>query len=286
MVRMSCFRILAAVLLMMNVFTVCASEQKRGLEIGIAPVLPVKTLVQNYAPLCDYLQHRLHEPVTIVTAPDIKTFFNRIRDRDYPVIITVPNSAYIAWAEYNYVPLLRPLVYTRAVIVVPQNQPPLQPSDLRGKTIAMPDALLTVSMLGLQMLHEAGLQPGSDVYIRYMLNHSEAVNYVISGEVPAAIVSDRALMQMPPATREKVKISYTWERGAIPGVVYLGNPDMPGDRLEQISQAIFEFARDNPDGKKLMADWGYGGLKPVDANEMRTLAPYGTLLKKALSQEP
>jgi phosphonate transport system substrate-binding protein len=246
----------------------------------------VKLLVQNYAPLCDYLQTRLHEPVTLVTAPDFKTFFNRIRNREYPVIITIPNSAYIAWSEYNYIPLLRPLVYTRAVIVVSQNQPLLQPEDLRGKTVAMPDAFITVSMLGLQMLHEAGLQPGKDIYIKYMQNHNEAVNYVITGEVSAAIVSDRALMQMSPSIREKIKVAYTWEKDAVPGVVYLGNPDVPSERLEQISQAILEFARDTPEGKKLLAEWGYGGLKPIGPNEMRELAPYGALLKKALSQEP
>lgn len=286
MVGMTHCRTVAAAFLIFGYAITYAAEQKAGIEIGVAPILPVRTLAQNYAPLSNYLKANLHESVTIVSAPDFKTFFQRIRDHEYPIIVTIPNSAYLAWADSNYIPLLWPLNYTRAVIVVTNDRPLLQPVELRGKTVAMPDALVTVSMLGIQMLQEAGLKPGRDVFIKNMQNHSEAVNNVISGEVAAAIVSDRAIMQMPLSIREKIKIAYTWEKGAIPGIVYLGNPDIPHARLDQISKAISRFANDTPEGKKLMEDWGYGGLKSVGPTEMRTLAPYGVLLKKALPQDP
>ncbi|HQS56978.1 MAG TPA: PhnD/SsuA/transferrin family substrate-binding protein [Gallionellaceae bacterium] len=286
MARMIQFKALAAALLAMFAYGVCASERNPGIEIGIAPFLPVKTLVQNYAPLREYLQNRLHEPVTIVSAPDYKTYSKCIQNRDYPIIIATANSAYLAWSDSEYIPLLQPLIYTRPVVVIAKDQELKQLSDLHGKTISMPDILAVVSMQGLQMLSEAGLVPERNVFIKNMQNHSAAVNLVITGESTAAIVSDRALLQMPPSTREKIKIAHTWEIGAAPGIVYLGSPDLPHDKLELISKAIYEFAQNTPEGKKMMKDIGYDGLIPMRPEELRPLAPYGALLKKAMANNP
>lgn len=263
-----------------------AGEQKGGIEIAIAPFLPVKTLVQNYAPLRDFLQAKLKHPVDIISAPDYKTYYKRIEMREYPVIVTPANSAYLAWTDTGYVPLLRPLAYTRPVLVTDKYQGIRDLSDLRGKTVAMPDALAIVSMQGMQMLREAGLKPGHDVSVRNLQNHAAAVNHVIAGEVAAAVVSDRAILQMPAQVRDKIKIVRTWDKGAAPGIVYMGSPNLPPKKLEQIKQAILEFAQHTPEGRRLMTDMGYDGLAPVAAEELRALEPYGILLKQALAGNP
>lgn len=286
MVRLSYLRILAAALLAVNAVSAWSAEQGPGIEIAVAPFLPIKTLVQNYAPLRDYLQIKLNEPVTIISAPDYKTFYKHIEKREYPIIITTANSAYLAWADSGYIPLLRPLVYTRPVLVIGRDQPNLLITNLRGKTVAMSDATATVSMQGLQMLREAGLIPGQDVIIKNMQNHGVAVNHVISGEVDAAIVSDRAILQMSASIQNKLVVAYTWDKGAAPGVVYLGNPNLPSTKLEQIKRAILEFAQQTPEGIKLMHDMGYNGLTPISPDELIPLASYGEKLKNALARDP
>lgn len=286
MIQMTAFRILAAALLLMNAFDVSAEEHKAGIEIGIAPFLSIQTLVQNYAPMRAYLQSRLNEPVTFVSAPDYKTYTKRIKNHEYPIIIATANSAYLAWAQFSYIPLLQPLIYTHPVVIIAKNQKLNKLSDLRGKTVAMPDALAVVAMQGLQMLREAGLEPERDVSVKNMQNHSVAVNLVITGEVAAAIVSDRAVMQMPPSVREKIKIVQRWEKGAAPGVVYLCSPDMPRERAEQLNLAILEYSRDVPEGIELMKRLGYDGLAPITAEELRAFAPYGAMLKEVVSKPP
>jgi len=286
MLQLIQIRFLTAALLMLPIANIGAAEQKAGLEIGIAPFLPIKTLVQNYAPLREYLQNRLNEPVTIVSAADHKTYYQRILKREYPIIIANTNAAYLAWFESAYVPLLQPINLTHPVLVVANSRPFKQLNELRDKTIAMSDATAIVSMKGVEILREAGLEPGQNVSIVNTPNFSAAINHVITGEVAAAIVSDRALLQISPAVREQVKTVYTWGKSAAPGVVYLGSPDMPRDRLEKIKNFILEFAQTTPEGKKLMADMGYGGLQTIGADDLRPLAPYGALLKKALGKEP
>jgi len=278
--------LLAIAFMLENADLAWSAEKAAGIEIGIAPFLPVKTLVQNYAPMLIYLEQRLKEPVTMVTAPDYQRFNERIGQHEYPLIITGANSAYLAWAESGYVPLLRPIIYTRPVMVVAKNQKLAHVRDLRGKKVAMSDALAVVSMQGMQMLREAGLVPGRDVTVMNMPNHGAAVNHVISGEVSAAIVSDRALNQLPSATRNKVKITQVWEQGAMPGIVYMGSPDLPRERLEHLSRVILEYARDVPEGVELMRGLGYGGLAPFGPDEIRNFTRYGEMLKESMYKAP
>ncbi len=280
-----CLRIFAAALFSLNVLATHAAEQNVGLEIGIAPYLPVKNLVQIYAPLRDYLQVQLNEPVTIVSATDYKTYYQAIQKRQYSTIITISNIGYLAWVDAKYTPLLQPINFTQPVVVVGKIQPFVHLADLRGKTISMTDPTGHLSMQGKQMLHEAGLEADRDINIIHMQNHGAAVNLVIAGEATAAIVSNRAFMQMAPAVKEQVKIVYNWEKGSAPGVIYMSSPDMPPKRREQIKKAILEFAQNTPEGKKLMTDMGYGGLQNIAPADLEKLAPYGALLRNILNTD-
>jgi len=283
-VRITILKIFASTLLLTCLLTAHATESATSIEIGIAPFLPIQTLVKNYGPLRKYLQHQLHENVTIISAPDYRTFYKRIEQHTYPVIITPANSAYLAWHDSAYVPLLRPLANTQPVVVVAKDQPFSYLSDLRGKTVAMPDALAIVSMQGLQMLRDAGLKTGYDFTLKNMQNHRVAVNFVIAGEADAAIVSDRAIMQMPDSVRAQIKIVYTWKNGAAPGVVYLGSPKLSQDKLKLIKKSILEFAQNTPEGIKLMHELGYVGLESIAEDGLKSLAPYGNMLKTALDE--
>jgi phosphonate transport system substrate-binding protein len=261
-----------------------ASEpaQDSVLELAVAPFLPARTLVQNYQPMRAYLEQHLKQPVVFVTAPDYKTFYERTRRREYPIIITIANAAYLASAEAGYAPMLRPVVNTCPVLVVSRNSGLKRVQDLRGKTVALPDPLAIISMQAVQMLRESGLDPGKDVNLRHLPNHSAAVNHVISDEAAAAIVSDRALLQMPAATQAIIRIIQEWEKGEAPGVVYLASPALPPQRVTQLTEAILKYTRDTPEGREFINKLGYGGLVPATKRDLEPLAPYGKLFKEAI----
>ena len=103
--------IMLVVLLSSAIISVAsASDPAHGavLELGVAPFLPARTIAQNYQPMRAYLEQHLKQPVLFMTAPDYKTFYERIQRREYPIIITVANAAYLASTEVGYVPMLRP----------------------------------------------------------------------------------------------------------------------------------------------------------------------------------
>ena len=284
MAQRACFKLITVALLLLVARPSVSDDSKTSIEIGIAPFLSVYTLVQNYAPLVKHLESRLKIPVSIVSAPDYKTFYERIRKRAYPFIITPANSAYLAWSESSYVPMLKPLIHSRPVVVVTNNSNFSRLDDLRNKTISMSDPLAMTSMQGMQQLQEAGLLQGRDITIINMPNHSVAVNLLLAGEVSAAIVSDRAILQMPAAIKEKIKVVYTWDKSADPGVIYLANPNLSKKLREQISAAIYDYYKNTPDGIEQINEMGYGGLVTVTSGELKHLAPYGELLKKALAK--
>jgi phosphonate transport system substrate-binding protein len=257
-------------------------QPDESLELAVAPFLPAAILVQNYQPMRAFLERHLKEPVLFVTAPDYKTFYERTQRREYPVIITVANAAYLAYAEAGYVPMLRPVVDTHPVIVVKKNSSLARMQDLRGKTVALPDPLAIIAMQGAQMLRESGLDPVKDVNLKYLSNHGAAVNHVIAGEAAAAIVSDRALLQMPASTQAGVRVIQTWENGAAPGVVYLASPALSAKRVAGLTRTILKFVRETPEGREFIVKMGYGGLVPATQQDLAPLAPYGALFKETI----
>lgn len=262
--------------------SLAARAELHGYDLAIAPFLPVRTLVQNYQPMREYLEKRLGEPVTLITAPDYKRFNAETLRHGYPFIVTVANSAWVAQADAGYVPLLRPAIDTRPTLVVAKESKWMQISDLRGQTIALPDPLAIVAMQAPSMLQEAGLNPGRDVKLAHVENHAAAANRVLAGEAAAAVISDRAYLQLNPATRDRLRQLGTWDKGAAPGVVYLASPKVNAERVQRMKATMLDFVRDTPEGRELMTRFGYGGLVTVKPDDLRFLAPYGAQLKELL----
>lgn len=258
-----------------------AAELAR-LEIGIAPFLPARTLIRNYQPMRAYLEHELGGTVEIVTAPDYRSFHQRIERREYPLVITVAHSAYLAHRDTGYIPLLQPQHATHPILVTALTASVQGLADLRGKRLALPDPLAIISMQAMSLIGEAGLQPGTDVQLRHMPTHSAAVNHVLAREVEAAIVSNRALQQMAPEVRDQVRVAQSWEQMAVPGVVYLASPAVSHARRAQLTDAILGFAR-SPKGRAVMQAWGYGDLVVASAQDLQPLAAYAALLEEALA---
>lgn len=264
---------------------VAAPDKKQELQIAVAPFLPAHLIVKNYQPMREYLETKLKQPVSFITAPDYKTFYERTRQHDYTVIITVAHAAYLAQAEAGYVPMLQPVNLTQPVLIVSNTSKFKHPIDLKNRVIALPDPLAIISMQGVEMLREAGLNPDADFTRKHLPNHGAAVNYVLTGEVAAAIVSNRALLQMSKATQQKVHIIYQSSKWAAPGIFYLANPAMPAERVALLAQTIRQFVKDTPQGRDFIHELGYGDLVPATEHDLQAWAGYGAMFKAVLKQQ-
>lgn len=258
-----------------------ARADQPALEIGVFPYLSTRTVLTTYQPLQQYLERHLQRPVLLVTAPDMRTFVERTQKGTYSYVITAPHFARYAQLDAEYVPILRVDRQLFGVVVVDQNSDMKRISDLRGRSVVIPDRLAIISMLGLELLRSSGLRPDRDVAVHSALSHNSAVLSVQRGDHAAAVTSITALRQMPDALRASVReLGRTQE---VPHVMYLARKDMPKPEVERLTALILEFAERTPEGRRFIEDTGYVGLRRVSADELRKLDPYVEELRSLLS---
>lgn len=251
------------------------------LEIGIFPYLNTRALLTTYQPLQQYLQNRLQRPVLFITAPDFRTFVERTQQGEYRFVLTAPHFARLAQQEAGYLPMLRTKRDLHGVLLVNQGSPLQDVSELRGKTIATPDSIAIISMLGVQLLRANGLQPGKDVVLQPVPSHDAAVlSLQKENGAAAAIVAVSALQQMPQELKGSVRTLAT--SNEVPPIMYLARPKTPRREVAHMTRLLLEFAENTPEGKKFMSDTGHLGLRPPTASEMKSLDPYVSDLKTLL----
>jgi len=250
------------------------------LEIGVFPYLTTRTLLTTYQPLQQYLQARLQRQVLFVTAPDLRTFVARTQRGEYRFVVTAPHFARLAQQEAGYLPMLRTKRNIQGVVVVNKDSPLHHVSELRGKTIATPDSIAIINMLGAQLLRANGLQPGKDVILQPMPSHDAAVLALQKGESAAAVVAVTALQQMPEELKNNIRILAT--SNEVAPTMYLAHPKTPRREVDDMTRLLLEFAENTPEGRKFMSDTGLIGLRPPAAAEMKRLDSYVGDLKALL----
>ncbi len=271
-------RMLAAFLLL-SVSTVYAEDV---LEIGIWPYVSTQTLIAEYHPVQVYLEKRLHRPVLFVTATDQKTFMQRTQRGEYRFVFTAPHFARYAQLDAGYVPMLRPKRNSFAVFVVDKDSPLQSISDLRGKTVTLTDKITMIAMLGLQALHDNGLEPGKNITVRYAVSHNSAVLDVLRGNSDAAVTGAIIFDQLPQSMKSDLKILKV--TGETSPMIYLASPRVPAEEVAKMKEIMLDFVDRTPEGKEFIRNLGYEGLREPTKAEMQSLDPLVANLKKQLRQ--
>ena len=271
-------RMLAAFMLL-SVSTVYAGDV---LEIGIWPYLSTQTLIAEYHPVQVYLEKRLHRPVLFVTAADQKTFVQRTQRGEYRFVFTAPHFARYAQLDAGYVPMLRPKRNSFAVFVVDKDSTLHSIGDLRGKTVTITDRITMIAMLGLQALHDNGLEAGKNVTVHYAVSHNSAVLDVSRGESDAAVTGAIIFDQLPEGMKKDLRILKI--TGETSPMIYMAGPMVPADEVAKMKQIMLDFVDRTPEGKKFIRNLGYQGLREPTEAEMRSMDPLVDDLKKQLRQ--
>ncbi len=275
-VKVNLVRVLAALMLLTS-FAVYAGNE---LEIGIWPYISAQSLIAEYRPVQSYLQKRLNRPVIFVTASDQRTFLQRTQRGEYRFVFTAPHFARYAELDAGYVPMLRPKRNAFAVFVVEKNSPLQNIGDLRGKTVTMTDRITMMAILGLQALHDKGLEPGRNVTVHYAVSHNSAVLDVSRGQSDAAVTGATIFDQLPESIQKNMRILAV--AGGASSMVMMANPKVSKDEVGKMKQIMLDFVDNTPEGKEFIQNTGYQGLRPPTEAEMKSLDPLVNELKRQL----
>lgn len=258
-----------------------ASGAARPLRVGILPYLSPRTLLVEFSPLRQFLEHELRTPVEIHTAPDFPRFLQRTKARDFDLVVTAPHFARLAQKRYGFRPLIAIRADFYALILVQASDPARSLADLKGRKLHLPHRISYVSMQLERFLRQGGLSPEKEMKLKY---HSTDNNAILAGQngQGEAVGTSRAVFErMPKEITERLRII-----GSTPSAVSLigmADPRMPTQRVEAVMEALRKF---------LYSEWGLDFFEkgavyfvPANAETMQQTDPYLKELLQRLGEK-
>lgn len=254
--------------------------EEPALVLGLHPNISARTVIDMYQPLRQYLEQALKRPVQLYTAPDFQTYVQRTLKGEYDVAVTAPHLAHMA-QRAGYVTLFHYAKELKGVIIVAKDSPIKDVTDLRGKTVALPDPLTIISIMGIEYLRAHQLVAGRDVNLFSARSHNNAAIAVERAQVAAAIIGSVPYEQLPAALRAQLRIIAETE--SVPSQFIIAAERLPAAVRERVRTALTEFAATDG-GRQWLDTNGFGGLKPATADALRRLAPYSKAAEAMLER--
>lgn len=256
-----------------------SSAAPQTLSFGLFPNLSTRLLLETYQPMREFLEQKLGRPVTLGTAPDFNSFVGRTQNGEYDLIVTAPHFARLAQTESGYQPLFAYRNDITAVIVVAKDSRYTELDMLAGQKIASPDRIALVTMLGLKMLRDKGMEPGKNYNFHWAGTHGNVALAVQRGETAAGIIGTLPLKQLPDNISRQLRVLSV--SPAIDSQIILAHQRLAPAQLQQIREALLQFEQSTV-GQQFFRTTGLAGLKPLNANDLRQLDPYAKEVKRML----
>lgn len=255
-----------------------AAQAGALLKVGLFPNLTPLTLIAMYQPLRQDLEQRLGRPVELLTAPNFQTFATRTGQGQYDIILTAPHLARLAEQEGGYEAIATYDNKLQALIVVPAASPLKSLAELRGAEIAEPDTLAVVSMIGRDMLANAGVDPAGETWLTTH-SHNGAVVATLAGRTKAAVIGSMPYSQMPAGTRNSLRIIAASR--IIPNQVWLASRKLTAEERQAIQGALLAFA-DSATGQAFLKTHACGTLRKPQPGELIPMDPYARQVRALL----
>ena len=246
------------------------ASDRTALRVAVVPYLTTSVLLKLFEPIRAHLEGELKRPVELYTAPDIRTHVRRIQKPDFDAVITAAHMGRLAQLDAGYLPVAGFESPLKGIVTVHKDSPIRNLRELEGKTVAVNDRLVLVSIVTLQDLQRAGVRTG-DLRIVSSITQNSSLLSVARGDVDAAITAIFTLNQIPEAQRQDIRTIYTTDR--LPNVMFLANHRLPANERDAMRRALTGFGR-TPAGEQFFSTSGYNGIAPLDDAYMKTIDIY------------
>ena len=250
------------------------------LIFGLHPNISARTVIDMYQPLREFLEQTLQRPVQLYTAPDFQTYTERTLQREYDIAVTAPHLAHMA-QRAGYVPLFHYAKELTGMVIVGKDSNIHDIEDLRGKTLALPDPLTIISIMGLDYLRTHNIVADRDITLFPARSHNNAAIAVERGQAAAAIIGSVPLKQLPEDLRARLRVIA--QTNAVPSQFIIVSKKLPPSLRKRISDALTAFAASDA-GKEWLDANGFGGLRPASVEALKQVEPYGKTAEKMLKR--
>ena len=257
-----------------------ALAETKPLRIGLLPTLSPRVLLNNYAPLRQYLEEQLQQPVQMWTATDFRAFHEQTMAGEYDFVVTAAHFARLAQREAGWLPLATYKTANRAILIMSDKHPISSVEEMRGKVITSIDPLALVVTQSVQWLAEKGLRQGRDYRFADAPSFNTAAYAVQQQEAILAIISPSAYKQLPEPLKGEMHVFQTLPE--VPALIWMAPPK---GRVEpaRLKSALLNFTPDTPQGRQFFEATGYAGMRAVSGEQMQSLDGFADRVKKLLN---
>lgn len=252
------------------------------LHFGLLPFAPPAVVFKRYGPLRDLLSERLARPVRLETAPDYTTFARRTAQQRYDILWTSPHFALRAADSGAYAVVAgwaRPVL---ALLVVAEDSPITELSQLAGKTIATPPEKALVSLIGKQLLAEQGLRGARAPRYLASSDHMTSRFTLLAGEADAAIMGDQILYD---ARSKALRLRAIGQAPPVPGATLLVARRLPAELRRRIQSLVVNLPRDAA-GRAALAATHFPAYRRVDIGDLAPLRALARSTPQAFEDDP
>ncbi len=181
-----------------NIF---ASEKK--LVFGVAPQQSATMLIEAWSPLIEKIKNHCECQIQFATAPSIKEFELKVKNKDFDLIYLNPLH-FVNAQKLGYTSLVREEGRKlKGIIVVRKDSAIQKLSDLEGKKMAFPGETAFAATILVQKELELS-QIGIDA--QYVKSHDSVYQNVISGLMPAGGAVNRTFESLSAEDKSQLRI--------------------------------------------------------------------------------
>jgi phosphonate transport system substrate-binding protein len=245
-----------ATLLLFLAVTVRGAEPGRPYEFGVFPHLATARLEQIFAPVAAQFQSALHGDVLLRTRPSFEAFMEELDRGRYDIALVQPFDYLRIHALHGYIAVARRGEPLSAVIMVMPDSSAVRLSDLRGAVIGLPPAVAAVSHLTRIALKQHGIDPGTDVTLRYHRSHDSCLQQLLIGAVAACGTAANPVRFFE--SKMSVRFRLLATSPGIPHALFVVHPRIPQAAREAIRANILSWP-DTEQGRHILAT---GKFKP------------------------
>ena len=240
------------------------------LKLGIFPYLSAAQLIEQHKPLADYLSQRLGQPVAISSASDFPGFLRRTREGRYDLVLTAPHMGALAILRDGYQPLATTDNKLHAVIASNRNSDWKNLQQLQNARILLPPKKAIISLLALDTLAAAGLDPRR-LDIRFTHSHNNALQSVVKRRSDASAFSSPTYQRYLDQGGNELRVLAT--SPDIPGNFLVANIDLEPGLVRRLRQALLDFGK-TPEGQRYFRRTRQLGFRPIVDADLKRLRPF------------
>ncbi len=239
-------------------------------SFGVVPQFEQRRLYATWQPIIAELEKRTGLKFKLITTLKIEDFERAFFHGDFDFVYVNPYHIMRLHDTQPYVPLVADAAPLRGILVVRKDGPISNPSDLAGKTVALPSA----NALGASLLIRSDLDQLYHVTIKplYVTTHSSVYLHVVKGLADAGGGVEKTLLEQDESVRSQLRVIYTSR--ACPSHPVAAHPRVPKADREKVKQALLDMNL-SPEGRAMLHNVPVQQLVPASYDDYAPMQTWG-----------